>query len=143
MRIIYKTGVKKLELNQINDIKKNINDILDKIKQEFTEEANLLKQTSNSYNKNFTKIQERLTNYKSQIIENLKSNIFGVINAFYQDINNKIYINYCSIKLDEYISDTENTTSQFGEIKLLNSSYNIGEIIENMIKSIINNYKNL
>ena len=138
----YKTGVKKLELNQINDIKKNINDILDKIKQEFTEEANLLKQTSNSYNKNFTKIQERLTNYKSQIIENLKSNIFGVINAFYQDINNKIYINYCSIKLDEYISDTENTTSQFGEIKLLNSSYNIGEIIENMIKSIINNYKN-
>ena len=67
----------------------------------------------------------------------MKTNIFRVINTFYQEINNKIYIHNYALNL------AKSTTSQYGEIKLLNSSYNIEELIENMIKSLTSNYKNL
>ena len=137
----YKEGVKNLELSQINDINKNINDILDKIHQELTKEANLLKETSNSYNKNFTKIQERLSNYKNQIIGQVKTNLFSVINTFYQNINNTLYTNYFAPNLDNYISQAERVTSKMTEIKLLNSSYNSGEIINKIILDLIKNYK--
>ena len=137
----YKEGVKNLELSQINDINKNINDILDKIKQELTKEANLLKDSSNSYNKNFTKIQERLSSYKEQIIEEVKTNLFSVINPFYQNMNNSIYTNYYVSNLDNFISQAKRITSQMSEIKLLNSSYNSGEIIDKIILELTKNYK--
>ena len=137
----YKEGVKNLELSQINDITKNINDILDKIKQELTKEANLLKESSNSYNKNFTKIQERLSSYKEQIIEEVKTNLFSIINSFYQNMNNAIYKNYYVSNLDNYISQAKKITSQMSEIKLLNSSYNSGEIINKIILELTKNYK--
>ena len=137
----YKDGVKNLEIEQINDINNNINDILDKIKQEFTEESKLLKESLNVYNNNFTKIQERLHNYKNLIVENVKTNIYDVINTFYENMNNKIYENYYVPGLDEYIYQAKNITSKFGEIGLLNSSYNIGEIINNIIKNLVKNYK--
>jgi len=137
----YKTGVKSLELSQINDINKNINDILDKIKQEFSNEAKLLKESSNLYNKDFTKIQERLKNYKAYTIENVKANLFYVINTFLQNINDKIYTNYYVSGLDEFISQAKKITSTFGEIKLLSDSYNAGEIIYNKIKDIAKGYK--
>ena len=137
----YKEGVKNLELSQIDDINNNINDILDKIKQELTKEAKLLKESSNSYNKNFTKIQERLSNYKEQIIEEVKTNLFSVINTFYQKMNNSIYTNYYAPNLDNYISQAKRITSGMTEIKLLNSSYNSGEIIDNIILDLTKNYK--
>ena len=137
----FKDGVKNLELEQINDINKNINDILDKIRQEIIEETKLLKESLNSYNKNFTKIQKRLSNYKDLILEDLETNIFDVINTFFQNMNDKIYTNYYVPGLDEYISQAKNITSQFGEIRLLNASYNTGEIIDNIIKDLTINYK--
>jgi len=138
----YKTGVKSLELSQINDINKNINDILDKIKNEFTKEAKLLKESSSSYNKNFTKIQERVLYYKTHIIENVKTNLFSIINSFFQNINDTIYTNYFEPSLNEYIFQANEMTSQYGEIRLLNESYNIGELIINLIKDLIIDYKN-
>ena len=138
----YKTEIKNLELSQINDINKNIKDILDKIKREFTNEAKLLKESSHSYNKNFTKIQERVLYYKNHIIENVKTNLFSIINTFFQNINDTIYTNYFVPYLNEYIFQAKEITSQYGEIRLLNDSYNLGELITNLIKDVTYDYKN-
>jgi len=143
----YKDGVKNLELNQINDINQNINDILDKIKKEFTEEAEILNKNSNSFNKDFNKIQDRLSNYKEKLIEDLKTNLFGVINAFMQNINDKIYTNYYVPNLDNYLSQAKELISKDEEIKairkinLLNSSYDIWELVNNIIIDLTKDYK--
>ena len=136
----YKAGIKGLELSQINDINKNINDILDKIKQEFTKEAKYLKESSNLYNKDFTKIHERILNYEAHIIEHVKTNLFYVINTFMENIKDKIYINYYVSGLDEFISRAKETTSTFGEIELLSNSYNVGGLIDNIIKDLAKSY---
>jgi len=137
----YKAGIKSLELDQINDINQNINDILDKIAQEFIKEAKKLKETSNSYNKDFKTIEERLSNYQEKIIENLKTNLFSIINTFLQNINHTLYTNYYIPYLDEYYSQAKAITSTFGEIKLFSDSYNVGEIINEIIEDLIKDYK--
>ena len=137
----YKNEIKDLELNQINDIRQNINDILYKIKQEFTEETKRLKETSNSYNKDYSKIEKRIKNYKIEIVEKIKKNIFSAINDFHQNINTKIYTNYYESNLNDYMSEAQKTTSNFGKIDLLSASYDVGEIINNIIKNLCKNYK--
>ena len=137
----YMAGVKSLELSQINGINKNINDILDKIKEEFTKEAKLLKETTSSYNKDFTKIHERLFHYKAHIIEELKTTLFGIINTFFKNINDKIYINYYASSLNKFISEAKKATSIFGEIKLLSDSYNVRELVDNIVNNLTKDYK--
>jgi len=137
----YKAGVKNLELSQINEINKNINDILDKIQKEFTKEAKLLKESSTSYNKDLTKIQERVLYYKDHIIENVKTNLFGIINTFFKNINDTIYTYYIK-GLNEFISQAKTESSHFGEIRLLSNSYNIGELINNITNDLAKDYKN-
>ena len=44
--------------------------------------------------------------------------------------------------LNEYIFQAKEITSQYGEIRLLNDSYNIGELITNLIKDLTYDYKN-
>ena len=120
---------------------KNINDILDKIKEEFAKEAKLLKETSKSYNKDFTKIHERLFLYKAYIIEELKTNLFGIINTFFKNIKYKIYINYYASSLNKLIYEAKEATSKFGEIKLLSDSYNVKELIDNIVNNLTKDYK--
>ena len=71
----------------------------------------------------------------------MKTNLFSVINTFYQKMNNSIYTNYYAPNLDNYISQAKRITSGMTEIKLLNSSYNSGEIIDNIILDLTKNYK--
>ena len=54
---------------------------------------------------------------------------------------NKVYINYIEKYLNEYIIESKIYTSKYEEVKLLNSSYKIGEIIDNIIDNIVNEYK--
>lgn len=138
---LYKNEIKSLKENQINDIKQNINDILDKIKQEFTEEANELKEKANSHNKDFTKIEDRIKKYKERIIEKMKTNIFSVIDEFNKNVNIKIYTNFFEKSLNEYISESENTINDNDKIVLLSDTYYIGQIINSIIIDICNNYK--
>ena len=91
-----------------------------------------LKEWLTSYNNDFTKIQNRLLNYKDHIIENVKTNLFGVINTFFQNVNEQIYNNYYVIGLNEFIYQAKESTSNFGEFRLLSASYNVGEIIYNI-----------
>ena len=140
---LYVNEIIDLTANQINNIKQNINDIINKIKEELTKEAQVLKTTVTSLNKDYTKIKQRLQNYKNSIKKKLEEIIFAVINQFNQKIMDRIYTNFFEKNLDKYIEESENTIKDLniGEIKLLSDTYDIGQIIHNIILNICNGYK--
>ena len=137
----YKNEVKELQEDQIKEIMKNINEILEKIKQHFTEEVKRLKGTMVSYNKDYSKIEERIKTYQESINQKVKEAILSAINDFYSNMKNKLYTNYFEYYLDEYIKESEETAKEYGKINLFSSSYNVGEIILNIIKYFSNKYK--
>jgi hypothetical protein len=140
---LYVNEIIDLNANQINNIKQNVNDIINKIKEELTKEAQVLKKKVTSLNKDYTKIKERLQNYKNSIKAKLDEIIFDVIKQFNQKIMDRIYTNFFEKNLDKYIEESENTINDLniGEIKLLSDTYDIGQIIHNIILNICNGYK--
>ena len=55
----------------------------------------------------------------------------------------QVYTNYIEKYYNEYITEAKKYTSNYGEEKLLNSSYKIGEIINGKIEKHINDYKEI
>ena len=137
----YKKEVNELKEDQITDIKKNIDEILENIKQHFKEEAKRLKETMVSYNKDYSKIEERLKNYQDTIKQKVKDTIFSAINEFYSNMNNQVYTNYFEYYLNDYEKESEEKTLDYGEVNLFSSKYNVGEIVLKTIKSLTNKYK--
>ena len=137
----YKNEVKELNETQITDIKKNINDILENIQQHFTNEAKRLKETMVSYNKDYSKIEEKVRNYQETINQKVKETIFSSINDFHSNMNNQVYTNYYEYYLNDYEKESEEVVIDYGEIKLFSSKYNVGEEVLSMIKSLTNKYK--
>jgi len=140
---LYKNGIIDLNENQIKEIKQNINDIINKIKEVFTNEAKILKETVTSLNKDYSKIENRLLNYKNYINQKLNEIIFNIINQLNKNILDKVYTDFFEKYLNDYILESERTITELniGEIKLLSDKYNIGEIIYNIIENICNGYK--
>jgi hypothetical protein len=123
------------------DIKKNIDEILEKIKQHFMEEAKRLKETMVSYNKDYSKIEERVKNYQDTINQKVKDTIYSAINDFYSNMNNQVYTNYYEKNLNDYENKSEEATSHYEEISLFSSKYNAGETVLNIIKYLTKKYK--
>ena len=119
-----------MEDNQVEEIKQNIIQILNKIKKHISEEAIRLNTTLTSFNKHYSIIENRLNGFKIGIYNKLNSTIFKILEDFYQIMFQKVYINYIEKYYKEYITDAKKYTSNYGEEKLLNSSYKIGEIID-------------
>ena len=140
---LYLNEIINLNKNQIEEIEQIINDILNKIKEEMEFESKDLKEKASSLNKDYSKIENRLLNYKNYITQKMNEVIFSVINQFNQDIIEKIYTNFFEANLNTYISESEKAITELkvGEIKLLSNNYNIGQIILNIIKNLCKEYK--
>ena len=140
---LYTNGILDLNENQIEQIKQNIEDIINKIKEELTNESKALEEKSSSLNKDYSKIENRLQNYKDFIIKKLNEIMFSVIDQFNQNILDKIYTDFFEKELDNYITESEKTLTElnFGEIELLSDKYNISQIILDIIKNLCNKYK--
>ena len=140
---LYNSQVKELENSQIEGIKQNIIEILTKIKEHLSNEAIRINSTANSYNKDYTQIQNRLEQYKNEIFNKLKNTIFKIIDDFHQNMINKVYNDYIVENLNQYIIESKKFTSNFQEQQLLNSSYKLGEIIDEFIEDYVNEYKSI
>ena len=125
------------------NIKNNIQSIVDTIKQNIESESNILETKSTSYNSDYTKIKNTLANYKTKIASDLNSELESIINGLYNNINQKYYTECIVEHLNEYYTSTQKETSknEYEEFKLYNISYKIGEIILNSTEEIIKNYK--
>ena len=140
---LYSSGFKSLTSNQITIIENNFNEIVNLIKEKIISEANILDKTSSSYNSNYSKIIKTLEDYKMKLITELDSALARVIYNVYKNIENNFYTNCFSPSLDGYLEQSEKETSrsEFAEFKLYNTSYKIGEIIQNLLINIISDYK--
>ena len=143
INIFYKNGINNINSTIINKIMENIEDILNNLKDNLLEEVTRLKTTATSYNNNYTKINKTIEEYKTTLFIKINSTIFSVLDNFYQNILNKLYTNIIEKHLNEYLSITKDIPFHFEEYNLLNSTYNIRKIIENIVENLVVENKNI
>ena len=139
----YGNKFKELSQEEIKQIKNYINEIVFKIKENLSNEANRLKTTANSYNNDLTKINNTIFEYKQNLFNKLNKILFIEFDDFHKDMINKVYNNYIEKYLNEYIKEAKKVTLNYKTYQTLNSSYNIGEIIDNSIEELVKEYKYL
>ena len=139
----YSSGFNNLTSNQVSNIENNFNDIINLIKEKIINESEALEINSSSYNSDYSKIKNTLENYKTKLINELDSALNTTLYNVYKNIENNFYTNCFSTSLDEYLEQSQKETSKsdFVEFKLYNTTYKIGEIIQNLLIDIITHYK--
>ena len=133
---LYQTEIKDLSNNQIQEIENNIKEILNKIKQYIIDESNSINKALTSYNKNFTRIKNRINSYKTEIFNKLNVTIFNVINTFYNRMIVKVHEEYVLAHINQCVSASKLYTETYEKFDLINSSYKIGDIIDDIISNI-------
>ena len=125
-------------------IKQNIQEILNKIKIYISNEVERIKTTATSYTNNFTQINNTIESYKNNIINILSNNILNkIVNDFYDNLINVAYINRIESGLNNYLIKAEEYKTTCHSYESLYSSYNIGEIIYDIVKDLTIYYKNI
>ena len=139
----FSSEIKDLTSEQKRNIINYIQSIVNVIKEKIISESNRLETTSTSYNSNYTKIKETLQKYKTKISIDLDSTLEIIINGLYNNINKNFYTDCIISNLDEYVDVAQKETSKndYKEYKLYNSSYKVGEIIQNLTEEIVSDYK--
>ena len=137
---LYSEGIKKID----NDLKSKIlgylNEIINKIKQYLSVEKNRLESTAVFYNGNTTLISNTIKNYKNEILNKFNNTIIIVANDYYQNIYKKFYEEYITKCLEQFYEDLKDPIL-YPEYKLLNSSFNFNDIINQILVNLQNEYK--
>ena len=140
---LYNEGIKKMDNNIKNDIMQNIDEILDKIIDHLKNESIRIRETTNLFNNNTSKINNTLEDFKKEIFDKLNETLFFVVNEFNQKLNNKFldnYVNKCLNNFDEQIIIDESIPQVYN---LLNSSLYFREIINNIKNELKKEYKTI
>lgn len=138
---LYKNEIKEIDNTEINRIKQYINEIIKKVKKHISDESVRLSNYASSYNSNFTQINNTIKEYKENIFNQINNSILYLVQELNENIYNNIYKIFLKNLLNDYLIEVGNITSSLKEYKMLNSSYNIGEIINKIIKEIVIEYK--
>ena len=133
----------KFSENNIEEIYGSINEILDKIKFHLDEEKQKIENKSISFNDNFDIIKQQLDEYKNEIINTIENKINNYVNDYKEEMITIVYKNKVEFNLNKYLEEIQKYTKDYEDKNLLNSSYNFGKTIENIIENLINKYKNL
>ena len=138
----YNTALKNIDNKMVESIKKYIQNILDKIKIQMSNEEKRIKDMATSFSDDFSTINDTIQNYKLEIYENTKKIFDNIVNNTYLNIMNVIYDNYFMIFLDEYKEKAYNYSLICEKYDTLKSSYNIGTIMYDMVKELVDDYQN-
>ena len=140
---LYKKGITELEDKKIQEINNNINDILSKIKEHISNEANRLQTSLVSYTNDYSVINNTLNGYKKEIFDKLNISFKRVIEEFYLEIRQKLLKEYVEKMMDHFLSRTFEYTSSFVEKTTLNNKYNSTKIIVDIVNELCVEYKNI
>ena len=128
--------------NQIEEIYKNINEILDKILDYLNLEKKRIEKDESSYRNDYSKIYQRLHDYKNRIYTFIEDKISQINNIYKENMINNVYTNKVEKELNDYLSEIKKNINSYNEEKkLLNTSYNFDIIIKNISENLINKYK--
>ena len=114
---------------------------MDNVKKHISNESVRLANELTSYSNNYQVFENTLTNIKNNIYNQLHSTILSVVIDFNGQLINKFYNNY----IEKYLQDLEEETEKekFGQYDFLNTTLYLNKTMNQMIKSLINKYKNL
>ena len=140
---LYKSEINLIDKNNFTLLNKYISTILNKVKSYITSESNRLNTTAVSYNNDFSVINNTLKQYKENLYNEIISIIYNIIDEFRNNLINKVYNNYIEPGLNSFITEAKKYTNSFKEYKLLNSTFNLGEIVNDIIKDLTNDYKEI
>ena len=135
------------QIKQINDemainIIRYIQDILEAIKIHLIKEGKRIQNEAVSYSKDFTTINMTIKNIKDEIVNNLKGILHKIINDFNSNIINEAYQGRFESGLDQYYEAAENFALNSTTYNTLKSTFNIGDIIFEIVKGLVKEYKN-
>ena len=140
---LYKNEIKEINDTMEQYITENIKDILDIIKMHISKETTRIENTAVSYCNEFATINNTIKQYKENVFIKFNKTVFDILNDFYNNIINIVYNKYFENGLNNYIKVIKKYTSSYKEYKLLNSSYNISEIINDISEELTNEYKEI
>ena len=127
----------------------NINTIISELFTEFENkmkfEAERIKKNPGAYLLSSEKIKNILVNYEEKINVGINLSIFDEFERFNEKIYKNIFVDFIEKKANDYINNAKIILINLGNIdyKLLNSSFNLKEILSNLVEDIINNHKNI
>ena len=141
----YVDQIKDLISSQIENIQKKALELIDEVETSLKAEIERIKNNPGLFQLNMDIIILGIKNLENLIKYNINASIFEVLNTFNNNMHKNLYINCIQSKLANYLNQAKIITSsnEFKKYELLNSSYNIGEIIYNLTKDVINNYENI
>ena len=138
---LYYNAYNHLEDYEINQIKQNVNEIIEKINHSLLIEKQRIETTSTSFNKDFSQINETINKYKNKVFVTVNKTIFNVLDEIYNNIYTNVYNNYVEYYLNIYYQNVTNLISEYEVSNLLNSSLNLKETIHNIIDDLVTQYK--
>ena len=140
---LYKSEIKLISKNTFTSLNKYISLALNKVKVYLDSESKRLDTTSVSINKDFSVINNTLKHYKDYLYNEIITILYNIGNDFRNNLINKVYNNYIEPGLNSYITEAKKYTNCFKEYKLLSSTYNLGEIINETIKDLVFEYEEI
>ena len=132
-------------LNQSDFIIENIVSIVDTRNKSLIYERERIVNNPGVYLLKTEKIKGTINEFRKKIDEKLyKSSLTNLV-GFTSNMLGNFESKCIESKLNQYLNETKviSSSPEFGEYNLINSSYKIGEVIFNLTKTIVNNYKSL
>ena len=140
---LYSNGLRKLNVSQIEEIKNYINETLNIIKNYLYNESIRINNTLVSYTSDFSKINKTIKDYKNNIFNEIENKLLNIYNDFREKMLTNFYKDYIENALNNYVDESKKSIKDFKKYKLLNSSYDLKEIIDNIIQDLVNEYKEI
>ena len=137
---LYKGAIKELKEKDIKTTIDDIKEIVKKIVFYLSKEKERLHDSSISYYNDYSLINQTILDYKEKIIGNLNNKMANFINEFRNYLIKVVYSNYYLYNLNEFLSEIKKETLSDETFNLLNSSYNIGNIINQIAEDLVDEY---
>ena len=142
---IYKYQIKNITSEQKEYTYNIINELINEFEIKIKAEAERIKQRPGEFDFNINNIRNSFANYTANIITKLNSSIFEQLDNFYDYFYKNIYTDFVSKKTKSFLNDAKKLISEFNlsDYSLLNSSFNIENIIYNIFEDIFDNYNTI
>ena len=141
---LFKTQIKDFTSSQTNNINNIVSELMNEFEEKIREEAERIENNTGSINLNIENISNNIKSYKENIKNRINISFFEELDKFYENIYKNIYMNFVGQKTSDYFNQVkmviQTLSLGFGQYKLLNSSFNIAEIICDLVEDIIGNY---
>ena len=132
-----------IEYNMTNNFTIYFTEVLNVIKKYIVDENQRISEKVTLYTNDSSTINNRINEYKRKILNQLEEYLFILVDNLYKNILEIAYNNHIKEGLNNYLLEVEKKYKSNCTIyNFLSYSYNIGNIMYDYVKDLVNDYKN-